>query len=165
MRVSSIVKIVGLVAFLTVIVLILADRLIDNGIVSRIYKAATSEPGTGGAKAAMRADVLGRPHIKKKVTSVTAPMVSMTVGEWSLVPVSPDGGREVKWGMNRSQLLGLLGDPTLRTTETHERKLVERYIYVDRDRHTITVAVLENGRIGRSESGPYVGFGPIQPER
>jgi hypothetical protein len=163
MPASSIAKIVGLVAFLTVMVIVVVDRGIGNGIVTRIFQTVTREPRTDRTKPPAQAGALGRPHTEKKPKSPVPATESMTVRDLPVIPVPPDAGQEIRTGMNVSQLIELLGDPTLRTTQTQDRRIVERYIYVDRDRHTITVAVLENGRTVRLESRPYARLSLVQP--
>jgi hypothetical protein len=43
----------------------------------------------------------------------------------------------------------------MRVIETRNGKVIERFIYIDPNRQTKTVAVLENGRAVRLNSGPY----------
>lgn len=63
--------------------------------------------------------------------------------------------QELDPGMLRSQIIEKYGDPNLRTFQTRNSALIERYVYVNRERNAMTVALLENGRAVRSETGPY----------
>ena len=166
---SSIAKIVGLVTFLTVIVVLVVDRGTGNGIVPRIFQTVGRGHGiTDRNKPQAPADELGPLHTAKRPKSPAPAIESTTVRDLPVIPVPRDARQEIrtgmiKTGMNGPQLIEVLGDPTFRTTQTHERTLLERYIYVDHDRHTITVAVLENGRTVRSEIIPYARLSLVQP--
>jgi hypothetical protein len=166
------VKAVAVVVVLTLVAVKLAERLIDKVELPQFFHRMTTERKTKDTNTTVPSAAPEVSRLKKKSTAALDPPISTAVEEWSsLGPVSSTSVRkvpsiqELRPGMDRSQLTKLYGDPILRTTETHDRRLLERYIYADRDRHVITVAVLENGRIVRSEPGRYMDWQLIHPER
>jgi hypothetical protein len=153
MSTGAITKVVGTVTLLTVIAVVLTDRALDRAFISRIFDREANEPASHVMKLPAKGKPLSQPgRTKKNTNSEAAVSVSMSLGEWRLLAASPDAGQEIRPGLTGAQLINLFGAPTLRTTETHNQTVIERYIYVDRDRSTATIAVLENGRTVRSES-------------
>ncbi|MBI3279215.1 MAG: hypothetical protein HYZ57_05160 [Acidobacteria bacterium] len=63
-----------------------------------------------------------------------------------LVPLPFPNPADLRAGMDRSEIRRIYGDPTLKLTTMIGGSLVERYIYVNRDRSNATVADLRNGR-------------------
>jgi hypothetical protein len=66
------------------------------------------------------------------------------------VPVGsppPPTARDLKLGMDRSEIERIYGPPTLSTTQAHGGMLLQRYYYLDRAKSRTTVALMENGRV------------------
>jgi hypothetical protein len=66
------------------------------------------------------------------------------------VPVGfppPPTARDLKLGMDRSEIERIYGPPTLSTTQAHGGMLLQRYYYLDRANSRTTVALMENGRV------------------
>jgi hypothetical protein len=85
------------------------------------------------------------------VTEVTVPLYE----EPRLPPVSFPTAGDLPAGMSRSSIKEKYGDPNFVTIQADGGVLLERYIYLNRDRNTTTLVVLENGRTVRAHSVPY----------
>ncbi len=64
----------------------------------------------------------------------------------AMLPSLPEA-RDIPSGMPRSEVEKLYGRPTLSTIQTRSGRLLQRYVYISRDKSTATVAVLEDGRV------------------
>ena len=112
----------------------------------------------------MRADSVLRKRPTPTASASEPTNAEEVPGSPQLSAARPEGPYRVTPGMSRAQLVRLVGNPTLRVTETHNRKLVERFIYIDANRQTQTVAVLENGQTVRSYTEPYLGVSSAKAE-
>ncbi|HUS08690.1 MAG TPA: hypothetical protein VMZ52_20465 [Bryobacteraceae bacterium] len=151
---GKIAKIVAVVAFASVILVVLLDRFIGEGTIPWIFQPSTSEPAGDSGKPAAEPAPPPRPR-GSKTRATESEGKSNGVKTLPATPQSASVKEEISVGMTRSQVIERLGNPTLRATQTNNGRLLERFIYVDRDRHTITIAVLENGNTVNFESKPY----------
>jgi hypothetical protein len=166
-------KIVAVVAVLSIAAVMVIDKYMLDG-------AFSSFSVFGGNEAVPTNVVTEAPDKKKdlriKAAAAKRPMtVTKEVAEPAIagdtpraieIPVKSNDPRQgVTPGMNRAQVLKLFGEPTLRVTETHDRKVIERLIYVDAKGHSRTIAILENGRAVRSYSAAYFGVNSAKAER
>ena len=154
---SSGFKIVAIVVVLSIGAVIVIDRFIEKGAFTSfsIFRGNQAAPANDAGKPPDKKDV---PSARKtaKGTKAATPAVEPAMAEHArainetspinrnavLQPITP--------GMTRAQVSKLFGEPTLRVIETRDRKVVERLIYVNANRHTRTVVVLENGKAARS---------------
>jgi hypothetical protein len=166
---SSGFKIVAFVVVISVGAIIVIDRFIDNGAFSSFSfsRANITTPATASQPPEQK-DARGqRPAAKRPTPTASAsePTNAEEVpGSPQLSAARPEGPYRVTPGMSRAQLVRLAGNPTLRVIETHNRKVVERFIYIDANRQTRTVAVLENGQTVRSYTERYFGVGSARAE-
>ena len=156
-------EIVAAVVVVSVVAVIAIDRFIDGGgTFSSLSVFRRNEVSSGKAAATtptVKTTVPSRRGTEKRPKGV-APADDPALGERALNPVEDpirksDERQVITPGMNRARVLQVFGEPTLRVTETHDRKVIERLIYVNRNRHTRTVAILENGTAVRSYTSAY----------
>lgn len=155
MSAGNIAKIVGVVVLLSVIVVVVLDRFISDGTIPWIFQSSTSEPADAGGKPPEEPASPPRSRGSRKTRAAESEAKPNGVESSPATPESARVKQEINVGMTRSQVIERLGNPTLRATQTSNGRLLERFIYVDRDRHTITIAVLENGNTVNFESKPY----------
>jgi hypothetical protein len=156
-------KIVALVLALSLAVVFVGSRMIDKGLIPSFNTSAVNEVSpTVPTKPSTKNDTHQQRGATKQSLPAEPANEPFTTGNVPLGEVRvPEQGRDVPQriqpGMLRTQVLELFGNPTLRVIETRNGKVMERFIYVDLKRQTKTIAVLENGRTVRLNTGPYVG--------
>jgi hypothetical protein len=158
-------KIVAIVTALSITGVVLITRIIDKQSFASLYRSSTAEsaPSIVNSKLPDKTDSRGRSHTAKKGSpaeqagelALSSPAAAINTAGAS--DLKRDYPQKIRTGMIRSQLLDEFGAPTMRIIETRNGKVVERFIYIDRTRHTRTVAVLEDGRAVRSNTAPYFG--------
>ena len=156
-------KTLAIVVVLSMGAVLVIDRMIENGVFLPFSVSQGNEaPAQPASKAPEKKDVRSKSHNVNKSASYASTGVVGTIESSDSSPhveiKRPDGPQGITPGMHRAQLLMVFGNPTLRVTETVNRKVVERFIYIDSQRHTRTVAVLENGRAVRSYTGAHPGL-------
>jgi hypothetical protein len=152
MPVSSIVKTVGLVAFVAVVAVMLIERTMVSQGIPRFFHGTEAEPAQPAVEPPAKPQAVPKPRKRRTPKTDTLFTATVTVGDWRLADERPDAASVIKPGLKGSQLFNLLGTPSFRTTQMHDGNVLERYIYIDPTRSTATVAILENGNTVRSET-------------
>ena len=156
-------KIVALVLALSLAAVFVGSRLIDKSLLSAFHPSSVvpDASSTPVNHPLPKSESHAQPRIAKQSLSAGLTNEPLTTGNASEEVRAPlneqDIAQTLKPGMLRKQVLELFGNPTLRVIETRNGKVMERFIYVDLNRQTKTIAVLENGRTVRLKTGPYLG--------
>jgi hypothetical protein len=102
-----------------------------------------SKPARNGAKE--EAFINETPHLWVEVSTVLANPQTGLISD-SVKAAVPEA-RDIPSGMPRSEVEKIYGRPTLSTIQTRSGRLLQKYVYVSKDKSTVTVAVLEDGRV------------------